>query len=201
MRELYLISGILAPISYLLAVVVGGFLIEGYSHTYNSISELTASNVPKKPILFFLFALYNLSLSIFGIGMYVNLSSSSTKLPGIAAIMTIIVGLLGIAMLYFVQDPREIKMSFNGKMHIIMAGISSVLTMVIIILFGINYKSNLGQSSLGVYSFITFAVIFVTGGIAGVSTAKNTKFGGLFERLTIGAFMQWILVVALSFAK
>jgi hypothetical membrane protein len=67
MINFYSIFGIVAPLSYVLAVIVGGFFIEGYSHMYNSISELTAANVPRVPITYTLFALYNFSLIVFGI--------------------------------------------------------------------------------------------------------------------------------------
>lgn len=43
---------------YILAVVIGGFMLPGYNHIYNTISELTASNAPRIPLIQVLFTLH-----------------------------------------------------------------------------------------------------------------------------------------------
>lgn len=196
MKKSFALFGIIAPLSYVLAVIIGGFLLDGYSHMYNSISELTASNVNKIPIIFILFAVYNLSIMIFGFGLYTDVKLSSTIKGRIASLLLIAVGVMGIAMLYFVQDPRNIPMSFGGKIHLALAGISSFLTMAVIILTGLCFKDDNRLKKYALYSFISFGVVFISGGITGMSVANNSPFGGLFERITIGAFMQWIFVIA-----
>lgn len=190
--------GIVAPVSYAMAVVIGGFLIPGYDHIYNSISELTASNVPRIPILFILFSIYNISLVIFGTYLYTNLQFIPTNNMKAGAFMLILIGVLGLAMLYYVQDPRNMTMTFNGKMHIVLASISSILTMLAMLMFGLSFRIDKKFEKLTVYSFISLFILFITGIAAGISTAKNSPFGGLFERLTIGTFMQWILIIAIN---
>ena len=99
-----------------------------------------------------------------------------------------VLGILGIALLYFVQDPRSGPVTFNGMMHIILAAVCSLLSMVVIVLAGLSFREHPNTRKLAAYSFLSFAVVFVAGGITAVSTANNSRFGGLFERLTIGGF-------------
>lgn len=197
MKRFFPVFGILSSICYIGAVILGGFLFEGYSHIYNTISELTASGAPALPGVQILFAAYNLLLILFGIGLFrYSIAFSGTKMRIVSGMLAAI-GLLGIGMYFFPQDPRDIDMTFGGRIHIALAGVTSVLTMVAILLAGMSFKRHPRFGRLGIYSYGTFAVLFVTGGLAAVSVARDSAIGGLFERLTIGAFIQWVMVVSL----
>jgi hypothetical protein len=189
MRKAYPVFAVLGPLFYAAAVVIGGFMIKDYSHIYNTVSELTASNAPHLPIVQILFALYNLSLVLFGAGLAVE----SVKLPKarIAAIMIIIIGLAGLAMYFFPQDPRDAVMTFRGKMHIALAGLMSPLTMLAIILAGLDFRK------MKLYSFISCAVTFLSGGSSVAAMVLGLKIGGLLERLTIGSFIQWLFMLGI----
>ena len=58
-NKILMLSGILAPIAYVGAVVVGGLLRPGYSHIAQYVSELIEAGAPNKALLDPLFALYN----------------------------------------------------------------------------------------------------------------------------------------------
>lgn len=47
-----------------------------------------------------------------------------------------------------------------------------------------------------IYSFVTLAVVFITGGAAAAGAAVGSPLMGLLERATIGAFLQWVFVMA-----
>lgn len=197
MKRFFPVFGILSSICYIGAVIVGGFLLEGYSHIYNTISELTVSGAPALPGVQILFAAYNLSLILFGIGLFrYSIAFNGAKIR-IVSCMLAVIGLLGIGMYFFPQDPRNIDMTFGGRVHIALAGMTSVLTMVSILLAGMSFKGHPRFGRLGIYSYGTLAVLFVTGGLAAVSVARDSAIGGLFERLTIGAFIQWVMVISL----
>ena len=200
-KKAYPCFGTAAPLLYTLAVIAGGFLVEGYSHLYNSISELTASNVPRIPVIFGLFFLYNAFLILFGVGLWSRFATGPDTRMRVVSVILMVLGVLGIALLYYVQDPRTGPVTFKGTMHIILAAACSILSMVAIVLGGLSFRKSPETRKLAAYSFISFAVVFVTGGITAISTANNSPLGGLFERLTIGAFLQWIFVISVVLAK
>jgi hypothetical protein len=198
MKKWYPWFGIAAPIVYTAAAITGGFMINGYSHVYNTISELTATNAPKIPLIQILFSLYNLLLIFFGIGTCVYLDTPRRKKTQAAAFMLAGIGILGLGMYFYPQEPRNMAMTFTGIMHIILASMASLFTMIAVMLAGSSFKSDSKLNHFRIYSYLTFAFIFITGGLAAANVANNSAFGGLFERLTIGAFMLWVLVVAIA---
>jgi hypothetical protein len=59
------------------------------------------------------------------------------------------------------------------------------------------FKSIPGLKPLSVYSLISLAVVFVSGGILTYVTASGGTIAGLLVRVTIGAFLQWMLGIAI----
>jgi hypothetical protein len=85
----------------------------------------------------------------------------------------------------------------TGAMHIVFAGLSSLATMLAILLMGLWFRSSQRLRGYGLYSFISVAAVFLTGGFAAYSVANQSSIGGLIERITIGGFLQWLFVIAL----
>jgi hypothetical membrane protein len=76
-NKILMLSGILAPLAYVLTVVVGGILRPGYSHIAQYISELIEAGAPNKAILDPLFAIYNILTIAFGIGLFLYIREKS----------------------------------------------------------------------------------------------------------------------------
>jgi hypothetical protein len=56
----------LAPVVYVVTLILGGLLRPGYSHISQAVSDLIASGAPNKSLLDPLFAIYNLLTVAFG---------------------------------------------------------------------------------------------------------------------------------------
>lgn len=194
MKKFYPIFGIIGPIIYILAVIIGGALRSDYSFLYNTISELTVTNAPNLILISILFGIYNISLLIFGIGAFRDNEIDNSRKYKAATLLLAIVGVLGLLLLFFPQDPRNAAVTFQGTMHIAIAGITSLFTLISVLLIGINFRKVKEMKSFAVYSFISFSLILISGGAAAISVATNSAYGGLFERITIFAFMIWIIV-------
>ena len=192
MKKFYPIFGIIGPVMYILAVFIGGALRHDYSALYNSISELSMINAPNKLLLDILFGIYNIFLIIFALGAYLDIKINSKKYNA-ATVMFIIIGVLGLLVLIFTQDPRGAPATLNGTLHIILSGITAALTIISIILVGLSFRKYPELKIYSWYSFITSILIFISGGAAAASFANNNAYGGLFERLTIFLFMIWII--------
>lgn len=201
MKKFYPIFGIIGPIVYILAVIVGGSIRNDYSFLYNTISELTLANAPNLMLMSALFAIYNISIFIFGLGAFLDKNIDKSKKFKVANLLIALVGLLGVLLLFFPQDPRTAVVTFTGTMHIALAGITSLFTLVSVILIGINFRKVKEWKLFSTYSIISFIVILVSGGMAALSVAINSGYGGLFERITIFAFMVWVMVYSYLILK
>ena len=98
-ERILLLCGILAPLVYVTAVVLGGLLRPDYSHKSQAISELIASGAPNKLLLDPLFALYNLLTAAFGIGLFMAVGDKppteariSGSLGALALVVEAVVG-------------------------------------------------------------------------------------------------------------
>jgi len=198
-NKFLLLCGIFAPVVYVVTVVIGGAITPGYSHISQYVSELIQTGAPKKVILDPLFALYNILVILFGIGLFQyvrGVQRHERKLVGtLGAITLVIEGLAGFLTLFFPQDPIGSQITTTGTMHIILASVSSLTTMLSMLLLGLWFRTIPTLRDLGLYSFIFLSVVFVSGGFAARTIANSSPFNGLIERVTIGGFLLWLLVI------
>lgn len=203
MRKLLLVSGGLAALTYTIAVVLGGLLWPEYSHLRQAISELIGTQAPNKALLDPFFAIYNLLVIAFAFGLLQLTRSIESKgrVFGVwGARILLAQGLFGFATLFFPQEPIGGALSISGTMHIVLAGLSSLTTMLAMLFFGLWLRNLPGHRNLSVISFILLAVVFVSGGSAVYGVATSHPLAGLFERVTIFGFMLWLLALSWSFS-
>lgn len=198
MKKLLLFCGVFAAVLYGATVILGGFIRPGYSHLAEAISELVAAGAPNRHLLSTLFLGYNILLGLFGLGLFLKVNSQSHgRVPGtIGSLTLLLVGLAGVLMeLAFPQDPGGIPTTFAGSMHMVMAGIASLGTMVAILGTGLWFRVLPELKKYAAYSFLSVVIIFVSGGFTAMAMANNYPFFGLIERITIGTFILWLFVV------
>lgn len=193
MKKIYPLVGILGPIIYILAVFIGGALRHDYSALYNAISELSMANAPNKLLMDILFGLYNGFILIFGVGAFLDTDFTSKKFNS-AVLMLVLIGILGLLVLVFTQDPRGSPATLYGTLHIALSGVTALLTIISVILVGSSFKDYVGLKNFTWYSYVTAILIFLSGGAGAASIANNSPIGGLFERITIFLFMVWVII-------
>ena len=200
MKKVYALFGIIGPLIYILAVFIGGAIRHDYSALYNAVSELTMANTPNKLLLDILFGIYNVFLLIFGLGAYLDFSINSKKYNS-ATIMLVIIGVLGLLVLIFTQDPRGGAATLHGTLHILLSGLTAALTIISVLLVGISLKKYSNIKGFSWFSYITATLIFISGGLGAASLANNGAYGGLFERITIFLFMIWVMSLSYIILK
>ena len=85
-------------------------------------------------------------------------------------------------------------------MHLILAGALSLGSILTVYFFGSSLRRREQAPLLAGYSFLTLAVILVSGAFAGFAAWRHSTVFGLWERVTIGAFLLWLFVLALILA-
>lgn len=200
----YSLFGLISPIFYIVPTIVGGLIRPGYNHLYNSVSDLLASGAPNKKYLVPPFTLYPILLSIFGFGIFSELTSQPSPANATTGLIGFIligasVGVLGIlTMTIFPQDEQGTPMTKPGLMHLILVAIQAVSAMAAIILIGLWFNSN-GLTGYFIYSIITFILLISTGIISMIGGVKKSRFMGLYERLNVVSILQWIIVIGIWF--
>jgi uncharacterized protein DUF998 len=201
-NKIFMLCGMLAPVVYVIAVIIGGRLRPGYSHKSQFVSELIESGAPNKSLLNPLFALYNLLTIASGIGLFTRLramSENKGKVSGsLGALVLVAEGIFGFVTVFFPQDPRGAPVTSRGKIHIALAGLSSLTTILTMLLMGFWFRTIARWRGYSIYSFISGIIVFISGGLAAYTGATNSRILGIMERITIGGFLQWLFVIALK---
>jgi len=193
--------GILAPIVYIAIVIIGGLMRPGYDHITNFISDLIGTGAPNRWLLDPVFGLYNVFCMAFGLGVFWRvrtvLENRRRMIGLVGATILVLTGVFGFLTLFAPEDPAGAQMTSAGVMHVVLAALSSVTTMVSMFLLGLWFRGSPGSRGMGIYSFISVGFVLVTGGITAAMGATRGPVAGLMERLTIGGFMQWLFVLAM----
>ena len=191
------IFGALAPIIYLIATVIGGFLWVGYSHYSETVSTLTSSGAPNQIILTPLFACYNLFVVLLAVGLYFGLRGSK---PRFGSIFLALAGAAGLILFWFAQDyPQGSPTTFTGTMHIAIAGIIAFASLASMLSYGLTLRKIPNWNRVARFCLLWLPVAIVLGGFGAVSI--TTSYAGLAERLSIGSILLWIEIMSIALIR
>jgi hypothetical protein len=188
--------GVAAPLVYATAVIYGAAARPDYSHIADPISKLIEAGAPNKPAIDGLFILYNCLVIAFAAGLPRRFATGGRACKA-GALALGLTGCLGLIMTFFPMDAIGTPATGPGITHIVLAGLESLATMAAVLAFALAF-GQAGRRGMAAYSWLTLAATLVPGGIAAWSAASAGPLMGLWERITIGSVLVWILVVAVT---
>lgn len=192
--QTWAIAGLLAVVLYVGTTVVGGLLVPGYSHIGDPVSQLTAPSTPHRGWWALGYVAYNLAVAVFATGIW-QLARRGRPLRA-AAVLLVVGVVAGIAQVTaFPQDDGRDPVTTAGTLHLWLAGVSALTTVAVCALCGVGLRHLEGWRAVSTFSYAVAAAILVSGGIAAALVTSTSM--GLFERVPIGLFLAWIVVVAL----
>jgi len=186
-------AGLLAVGLYLGTTVAGAAASPGYSHIADPISELTSSAAPHAAGLAVGYVGYNLAAAAFALGL--RRMSPHSRYAGHALAWMVVGAIAGIGQVtLFPQDTTGEAATTAGRVHIGLAGVSALLTIVCAVLYAIAFRKDLRWERHARFTWACALAIVVTGSVAAVSAGR--PWMGAAERLPIGTFLLWIAVVS-----
>ena len=193
----WMLAGVVAPTVYVAAVVIGGWLTPGYSHVAGPVSALIMRDAPAAWALDPLFTVYNALLIVFAVGLREAFRERGAAIGLVAPTLLAIAGLVGMLTVFYPMDPIGVPLTRGGAMRNWLAGVASVATVLAVLFIALRLRRNPAWRRFVGYSLISLIVIVFTGGLAAALAAHPSPVMGLWERITIGAFLQWVLVLGL----
>jgi hypothetical protein len=188
------VIGALAPVVYLIAVLVGGFLWQDYSHVHDTVSTLTSASAPNQEVMVPLFALYNIFVIALAPGLYLGVEG---KKPRLTSALIAAAGVDGLVLFAFPQDyPQGPPVTFTGTMHVAVAGIGALVSLLAMAALFFELRRVKGWSTIAKISIILLPIAIAVGGFGAASI--TTAYAGLAERLSIGTILVWLEIVAIA---
>jgi hypothetical protein len=196
LKKFLLTCGMLASLLYIGMNLYIPVLYEGYNVASQAVSELSAIGAPTRPLWMVLGTIYTLLTAAFGVGI-IKTAGQNQLLRMLGILMTAS-GIIGLA--WTPMHQREVLAAgggtFTDTWHIIMSAITLLLMLLMI---------GYGAAALGkrfrLYSIFTIIIFLVFGTLAGMEAPnldKNlaTPMLGVWERINIGAYMIWAIVLS-----
>ncbi len=198
---LLVFAGILAPLVYAAAVVLGGWLTPGYSHASQPISALIMGDAPAASVLDPIFTLYNALVILFAFAVGRAFRGFGFVVVVLVPAFLVLLGLAGILLDFYPMDPIGAVITYGGRVHLWLAGLASLSTVLAVLLSALALRNDPAWGRFAGYSLVSVIVIVFSGGFAALAAARHSPVMGLWERVTIGAFLLWMLVLALTLVR
>jgi hypothetical protein len=158
-----------------------------------------ATGAPTERLVDPLFLLYDILMMAFGVGIWMSGRQRRVHITGGLLVAVGAIGLLG---------PTVFEMNVRGTgdpardiAHIVLTAILGVF-----ILGSVGFGASIQGRSFRLYSFATLLMMVVFGVLTsfaarGVGTGEPTPWFGLTERINIGAFLLWVVVLGASLLR
>lgn len=195
-RKLLLTCGIVSSLLYVAMNVFIPMWWQSYSSLSQTVSELSAIGAPTRPIWVPLGLVYTVLTVAFGWGVVT--SAGQNRALRIAGGALVAQGVIGLA-----WPPMHMRETLAAGGATLTDTLHLVFTMVTVVLMLV--AMGFGAAALGKgfkrYSIATMVILFVCGlrtaADAGrVQANLPTPWVGVWERVNIGVFMLWVVVLA-----
>lgn len=196
-ERLFLVAGLLAAPLFLAAVLVGSYLVPGYSQAANAVSELTGQGVAGRAVTATLFVVSAVMTALFGAGLWWRYAGRDRWLQIAGAAVTVI-GLIAMALSsVFPQDPIGAVLTWPGLMHLVLVGLSGFLLMGVIALVGWRLPGDHGGGRMFRLWSLLVILAMALGGVGSMlAIDRGWPLMGIFERVTLTAYQTWLFVLA-----
>lgn len=198
-KKSLLVCGILSSLLYVAADVLGGMRYQGYSFTSQAISELAAIGAPSKPLVVPLLIIYDVLLIAFGLGVWA--SAGRERALRFTGALLVGIGINGFVWYYFPMHMRGTEITHTDTMHVIIAGVASLL-----VLLTIGFGAAVFGKRFHLYSIGTILALLVFGALAALDAPRveanlPTPWLGVTERINVYSYLLWVAVLAIALLR
>lgn len=190
-RKALLAAGVLSSLLYVVATdFIAAGLWDNYSRTGEMVSKLFAVGSPARPVLLVLVGgFYTLLMIAFGSGIWV--SAHKNRALRVTGALLIAYGASNIVASFF---PLDLNSDASVPMYIVATN-----TQLLLLLAAMGFGAAAFRGRLRVYSIVSLAASVVAGIVSFIAAPyQPTPVLGIGERISIGAFLLWVVVLAVA---
>jgi hypothetical protein len=199
LKIVLLTCGILSSLLWIGGDILASIMYQGYSFVSQSISELSAIGAPTRPLLTLFGIIYEVLLFAFGLGVLTT--GSRKRAQSFTGTLLMIHAILGLASSFFPMTLRGGEFTTSDIMHIIF------YTLIpLVVLLTIGFGAYIHGKKFRVYSIVTILLLVVCWALTAMAAPRiaaglPTPWVGIYERLNVYGYMQWVMVLAISLLR
>jgi len=201
MRKALLVCGVLSSLLYVAMLVFVPMQWEGYSSAAQTVSELSAIDAPTRPLWVPLGIIYTLLVAAFGWGVW--MSARGNRPLRVVAALLVVYGIIGLG--WPPMHQRAVLAAGGGTLSDTLHIVWSFVT-VSLMLFAMAFGTAGFGRRFRIYSLTTIAILVVLGVLTGLDGPRlqanlPTPLLGVWERIMIGVFLLWVVVLAVTLLR
>ncbi len=187
------ICGIIAPIIFIIIVMIASLLRPDYSHLINFVSELGAVGAPYAIIQRINFVLTGILIVAFTFGLHRGIGDGKGSIIG--PLLVAIFGLSAVMSGIFSTDIIQ-PGSFSDIMHSMSSAIGSVAAIIAFFIISERLEKDILWRPYRTFS-IVIAIVAIIVSVAGVGILGAVGTPGLGQRFFLAVLFLWIEVMAI----
>jgi hypothetical protein len=193
-----LLCGIFSSLLYAAMTVFISLLWDDYRSASQTISELSAIGAPTRSVWVLSGLLYTALVIGFGWGVW-TLGTRNRSLR-VAGALLLVYGGFGLVWPFAPMHLREAiaagGATFSDTLHLITGGVT-----VVVMLLAIGFAAAALSPGFRVFSLVTAVILLAFGVLTSLDAPKlsanmPTPWIGVWERISVGAFMLWVTAFA-----
>lgn len=203
LRKALLVGGIVSSVVYVAMTVFIAMQWESYSSASQTISELSAIEAPTRSLWVLPGAVYTALVIAFGLG--ICQSAGRNRALHVVGRFVLAYGVLGLLWPFAPMHLREVLAAGGATrsdtMHLVLGSVT-VLLMLLAMSFGTVALGD-GFRRYSMTSIVVLVVFGVLTFLDAPKVAANspTPWIGVWERINIGVFLLWIVVLATTLLR
>ncbi len=191
--QILAVCGMISPIIYTFAWILGGIIVKDYSHIRDDVSSLYAIGAPKRWLFQSIFITGSALLFIFSIGLLWGINGEEglvgSYLFAISALIVLVVTI------FFPLDKGGKLTTIRGKLHLILIIISGIIAITSMVFLWFSTKSLEGWIGFAWFSFASAIVALILVVVSGIFAGG--KYMGLIERFMVSFYQIYYFVISL----
>ncbi len=194
-RKALLVCGVISSLLY--ASMIWGIRYQGYSPISQVPSELTAIGAPTQALWARLGLIYTVLITGFAIGVW--MSAGGNRAVRIVGGLLLAYASLGLLWPFAAMHQRQVLAAGGGTLsdtlHVALGAVT-----VFLMFLAIGFGSTAFGKRFRRYSIATIVVLLAFGGLTFLEAPRlqmnlPTPWIGLWERINIGVFLLWIVML------
>jgi hypothetical protein len=203
MRDTALVCGVLSSLLYLAMNLIVPTQWPGYDSASRVVSELSAVAAPTRPLWVILGLVYTLLVVAFGWG--VRASAGGDRRLRITGVLLMVYGAMGLVWPFTPMHLREALVAGQGDlrdtMHIALGVATNLIYLAALaVAAGALGRAFRAYSLATLVALLAFAVLTFREAPR-LSANQPTPLIGVWERIDIGVFLLWMIVLAVAIAR
>ncbi len=201
--KIFLICGIFSSLLYIAMNIFVPLLYPGYNSAFQTVSELSAIGTPTRTIWVWLGSVYTLFVIVFGLGVW--RSATQNRKLRVVGILLVSYGVVSIIWPFAPMHQREAlaagEKSLTDTIHLVLA-----IVTVIFMLLAMAVGARAFGKRFRLYSITTILMLLLFGALTALDAPKveanlPTPMSGVWERINIGVYLIWLIVLAVILLK